>query len=168
MRWIIEPTVREHAKKGLEWLKAYLEDFDLSHVDWVRVDLGRGHTGAYGRCWYPVGGKKGFRLSLQVPGPFPCQMLVRRRPIYVKDGIKSRKLLPGEFEGEHIINSKGVQWIRIKSHITLASMDEAVVWVGAHEAFHFLRKSRQIPGKNGEIEADEHADRKLAEYRVTS
>jgi hypothetical protein len=124
-------------------------------------------AGVYGRCWHPVGRGKGYRLSLQVPGPFPGQTIVRRRPIYVVDGVRSRPLLPEEFEGEHIIDHKtGVvkRWIRVRAHTQIHSMDDAIVWLGAHEAYHFLRRSKQIPGRQGEIEADEHADRMLAEF----
>jgi hypothetical protein len=170
MRWIVDRDVAMQAGAGVTWLKEFLGGFDLSRVDWVRVDRGRmGAGGAYGRCWYPEGRRKGFRLSLQVPGPFPHQMLVRRRPIYVVDGVRSRELLPGEYEGEHVLDNKGgVQkaWIRVRARVPLGSIDEAVVWVGAHEAFHFLRRSRQIPGRNGEIEADAYADGKLAEWKA--
>jgi hypothetical protein len=43
--------------------------------------------------------------------------------------------------------------------------DEGIVWIVAHEAFHWLRKTRQIPGRNTEVEADAFADRKLQEFR---
>jgi hypothetical protein len=46
------------------------------------------------------------------------------------------------------------------------SLDEAIVWVLSHEAFHFLRRSRQIPGRNTEIEADRFADDRLRFYRT--
>lgn len=190
MRWMIADPVAAGAPAGLAWLKAYLGRFDLSRVDWVRVDLGRGrYSGAYGRCWYPEGRKKGFRLSLQVPGPFPCRMVVRKPPIYYAEAMgphpdrridgqgpsggllwASRDLLPGEEIGEyHEDHKDGVvkRWHRVRAHTPIASMDEAVVWVGAHEAFHFLRRSGQIPGRQGEIEADAHADAMLASYRLT-
>ncbi len=35
----------------------------------------------------------------------------------------------------------------------------------AHEAFHYLRKTRQVPGRHGEIEADAFALRILGKYR---
>jgi hypothetical protein len=47
----------------------------------------------------------------------------------------------------------------------LASVEEGIVLVGAHEVFHFLRHSRQIAGRNREKEADEFALGQLAEFR---
>jgi hypothetical protein len=35
----------------------------------------------------------------------------------------------------------------------------------AHEAFHYLRKTRQVEGRHGEIEADAFALKTLEHYR---
>ena len=35
----------------------------------------------------------------------------------------------------------------------------------AHEAFHYLRRTRQVPGRHGEIEADAFALKTLEQYR---
>ena len=35
----------------------------------------------------------------------------------------------------------------------------------AHEAFHYLRKTRQVEGRHGEIEADAFALKVLEQYR---
>jgi hypothetical protein len=35
----------------------------------------------------------------------------------------------------------------------------------AHEAFHYLRKTRQVQGRHGEIEADAFALKTLEQYR---
>ena len=35
----------------------------------------------------------------------------------------------------------------------------------AHEAFHYLRKARQVAGRHGEIEADAFALKLLDQYR---
>ena len=38
----------------------------------------------------------------------------------------------------------------------------------AHEAFHYLRKTRQVEGRHGEIEADAFALKMLEQYRDES
>jgi hypothetical protein len=45
---------------------------------------------------------------------------------------------------------------------------EAVVHLLAHECFHFLRHSRQIPGRNRENEADQFALAAVDRFRVES
>ena len=45
------------------------------------------------------------------------------------------------------------------------NLDEAIVWIVGHEAFHWLRRTRQIPGRNTEIEADQFADEQLQAFR---
>ena len=60
---------------------------------------------------------------------------------------------------------KGVQWRRLYRHLELRSEDEVLVFLVAHEAFHYLRKMRQVAGRHGEIEADAFAFKILKEYR---
>jgi hypothetical protein len=40
-----------------------------------------------------------------------------------------------------------------------------LVFLVAHEAFHYLRKTRQVEGRHGEIEADGFALKMLEHYR---
>jgi hypothetical protein len=40
-----------------------------------------------------------------------------------------------------------------------------LVYLVAHEAFHYLRKTKQAAGQHGEIEADAFALRILEQYR---
>ena len=63
-----------------------------------------------------------YRISCQVPGPFPHQIEV--------------------------------------------TLDEGIIWIVAHEAFHFLRRTGQVPGRNTEIEADRFADEQLSRLRT--
>ncbi|MBN2086565.1 MAG: hypothetical protein JW748_15215 [Anaerolineales bacterium] len=58
----------------------------------------------------------------------------------------------------------GREWIRMLSSTRLRTLDEAIVWLLAHEAFHFLRRTRQVPGRNTEIQADQFADDTLRFY----
>jgi len=39
------------------------------------------------------------------------------------------------------------------------------VFLVAHEAFHYLRKTRQVEGRHGKIEADAFALKMLEHYR---
>jgi hypothetical protein len=47
----------------------------------------------------------------------------------------------------------------------LRSEDEVLVFLAAHEAFHYLRKTRQVEGRHGEIEAEAFALMMLEHYR---
>jgi hypothetical protein len=49
--------------------------------------------------------------------------------------------------------------------LKLRSEDEALVFLVAHEAFHYLRKTRQVEERHGEIEADAFALKMLERYR---
>ena len=62
-------------------------------------------------------------------------------------------------------NGEGVQWKRLYRPLELGSEDEVLVFLVAHEAFHYLRKTRQVEGRHGEIEADAFALEMLEHYR---
>jgi hypothetical protein len=61
-----------------------------------------------------------------------------------------------------------VQWKRLYRPLELGSEDEVLVFLVAHEAFHYLRKTRQVDGRHGEIEADAFALKMLEHYRDES
>ena len=52
--------------------------------------------------------------------------------------------------------------------LELGSEDEVLVFLVAHEAFHYLRKTRQVAERHGEIEADAFALETLEQYREWS
>lgn len=169
MRYIIDPIVNSQAGRGMLWLQAWIADYDLSKVAWLRVDLGRGtHAGVYGRCVFP-NKRRGYGISCHVPGPYPCREIVRQHSIRWQPG-EAIPPIPKDwmrcgggtvYEGSRIVK----MWIALASPITLADMSEGVVFVGAHEFFHFLRHERQVPGRNNEVEADLFAYDRLTEYR---
>jgi hypothetical protein len=49
--------------------------------------------------------------------------------------------------------------------LELRNEDEVLVFLVAHEAFHYLRKTKQVAGRHGEIEADAFALKMLEQYR---
>ena len=62
-------------------------------------------------------------------------------------------------------NGESVQWKRLYRPLELRREDEVLVFLVAHEAFHYLRKTRQVRGRHGEIEADAFALKILEQYR---
>jgi hypothetical protein len=167
MRWIIEVD-REAASDGLAWAREFFSRYDTSKVDWVRIDLGRGRgAGVYGRCWYPEKGKL-YRLSCQVPGPYPCGVRVVKPPIYRREDGSWPEVPEGCERGEYCsATNAGVtkEWYRITGKAELTTISEGIVFIVGHEGFHFLRRSKQIPGRNIESEADAFALRQLAAFR---
>ena len=52
-------------------------------------------------------------------------------------------------------NGKCAQWKRLYHSLDLVeSEDEVLMFLVAHEAFRYLRRTKQVPGRHGEIEAD--------------
>gem|GEM_PF-2657803 len=177
VRFFIHEKVKHRAARALAWVKAFLALYDTSMLGWVRIDLGREYRdrlgrryrkywGVYGRCWYPSQTQPTVRISCQVPGPFPADVITRRKPVYRRPD----STWPPEAKqaiGPVLKDSRtGRQWRRVYGITTVRTVDEAVVWIFAHEAFHWLRKTRQIPGRNTEVAADAFADAQLARFRA--
>lgn len=176
MKFIIHPQIQTDAQRGIAWAKAFLNPFDTSKVAWLRIDFGREYKdrngrpwrrylGVYGRCWYPSRSQPSFRLSCQVPGPFPCDIVTRQKPVYRSpDGSWPEGFDPRNRQHVHDLRS-GRYWARVYGKTVVQNLDEAIVWIVAHESFHWLRRTGQIPGRNIEAQADEFADRKLEAFR---
>jgi hypothetical protein len=166
MRWIID--LNGDQPLALSWAREFLEDYDVSRLAWIRIDRGRGRAkGAYGRCWYPSHSIPLYRISCQVPGPFPCDIPTRRPPLYRQSDGAFPKLPAGTRAGKRVLNvHTGREWIRVIGKTRFQNREEAIVWVLAHEFFHFLRHSRQIAGRNTEIQADQFGDETLRFYRT--
>jgi len=49
--------------------------------------------------------------------------------------------------------------------LELGNEDEVLVFLVAHEAFHYLRRTKQVQGRHGEIEGDTFALKTLEQYR---
>jgi len=176
MRFIIHPEVKSGAAPALEWIRGFLDRFDTTRLGWLRIDLGREHRdrrgrlyrkyeGLYGRCWYPTDEQPTIRLSCQVPGPFPSDVVTRQKPVYRNpDGTwpSAAKRLRGPVYEDR---KTGRQWKRVRAETRVLDLNEAVVWIFAHEAFHWLKWTRQIRGRDNEIEADAFADAQLDAFR---
>jgi hypothetical protein len=176
VKFLIHPEVKARAAEALAWVRAFLGRFDTATVAWLRIDLGREYRdrrgrlyrkyrGLYGRCWYPDERQPQFRLSCQVPGPFPCDVVTRQKPVYREAGgawPAAARLLRGPV---FVDARSGRQWKRVYGRTRVLNLDEAIVWIVGHEAFHWLRKTGQVPGRNTEVEADAFADRALDDFR---
>ncbi|MCP5059540.1 MAG: hypothetical protein GY937_22785 [bacterium] len=59
----------------------------------------------------------------------------------------------------------GNEWRYLTAKLDLEDLEEMAVFLAGHEAFHFLRHSRQITGRNTEPQANLHALRWLQEWK---
>jgi len=68
--------------------------------------------------------------------------------------------------GTRQLNAREWEWVWRNEQFQ--SKEEAFVWLAGHEAFHWLRHSRQIPGKNYETQANRSGFSWLDEWRSLS
>jgi hypothetical protein len=167
-RLIVEVDRRE-VESSLDWARDFFARYDTSNLSSIRIGGGRGRaTGVYGRCRYPTPESPCYRISCQLPGPFPTQIPTRRPPVYRRADGSWPPLPTGCAEGLSCRAEKdGVvrEWKRVIGYTEARTRDEGLIWIVAHEAFHFLRHTRQIEGRNTEIEADRFADEQLCLLR---
>ncbi len=133
------------------FITGQIEKFDLTRLDWFRLYLRSKMSGRYiGRCDYPK------RIKLR---PRTWKHGYRIRCSVRETGWPSSKdLAIGS-------RSYGEGWEYITEPLTLATLDEALVFIAGHEAFHWLRHSRQVPGRNGEPGANRFGLEWLKQFR---
>lgn len=169
--WRVDETLEN--SEGLRWVRQRLASYDWSNVDWVTVRRGRSETYAFrGVCKYPREGR-GYRINCNVSrhASYPIAYCMRVSPLYrYLDGTWP-EVPEGHEVGDCYASTRGskrVQWKRLYRPIKLRSEDEVLVFLVAHEAFHYLRKTRQVEGRHGEIEADAFALETLEQYHEWS
>lgn len=156
-------------RTAVRWVQRRLADVDVSRLKLMRINRGSSrYHGVYGRCYYPTQRLPFYRISCQLPGPFPCRIRTRKPPLYAQADGTFPKAPPGCRRTVAFRDVRtGRSWCRVVGSTELCTLDEAVVWIVAHEMFHFLRHSRQVSGRNNEIEADAFADAWLTQFRET-
>ena len=156
--------------EGLRWVRERLRDYDWSKVDWVTIRRGRSERYAFrGVCKSPWKGR-GYRINCNVSkhASYPIYQLMRLSPLYRNPDGTWPEVPEGHEVGDRYAaarNGESVQWRRLYRPLELWSEDEVLVFLVAHEAFHYLSKTRQVEGRHGEIEADAFALKMLERYR---
>lgn len=157
---------------GLAWCEEYLDLYDLSKLSRLTVRDGSGREnappGVWGTCYYPTRKLPSYRLTCSIKGPFPAVTHTRKSPLYADEDGSYPPVPAGMVRGQEFVSTRNGttrRWVRLYGETRLEALDEALVWIIAHEAFHFLRRTRQIPGRNMEIDADQFSDDALEHYR---
>jgi hypothetical protein len=138
-------------QRCMEFLERKLSQSDTARLEYFRLYDRTGKIvtrGVWGRCTYPNRRKGlGYRIRCSVAiahGEFPFR---------INYAIGTRS-----------INREKWEWIRREDWFQ--TREEAFVWIAGHEAFHWLRHSRQIPGANYETQANRFGFGWLDEWRV--
>ena len=166
--WRVDKALEN--SEGLRWIRERLEAYDWSKVDWVSVRRGRSEKYAFrGVCKMPRNGD-GYRINCNVSkhAVYPIHQYMRVSPLYRRSDGTWPEVPEGHKVGDRYVAARrgeSVQWKRLYRPLELRSEDEVLVYLVAHEAFHYLRKTKQEEGRHGEIEADAFALKTLEHYR---
>jgi hypothetical protein len=170
--WRVDKALAD--SEGLGWVREWLDAYDWSKVDWITVRRGVSERFAFrGVCRSPSKGRGGYRINCNVSthSPYPIAYHMRMSPLYRNPDGTWPRVPNGHKAGDCYVATRGgrsVQWKRLYRHLELGNEDEVLVFLVAHEAFHYLRRTRQVEGRHGEIEADAFALRILEQYREVS
>jgi hypothetical protein len=170
--WRVDKALGD--SEGLRWVREQLGAYDWSEADWITVRRGRSEVWAFrGVCKSPRKGYSGYRINCNISqhASYPIIHLMRVSPLYRRHDGTWPKAPEGHKVGDLCVatpNGKSIQWKRLYRPLELRSEDEVLAFLVAHEAFHYLRKTRQVGGRHGEIEADAFALKILEQYRDRS
>lgn len=169
--WRVDEALED--SEGLGWVRERLGAYDWSRADWISVRRGSSEKYAFrGVCKAPRDGS-GYRINCNVSrrASYPIHQLMRVSPLYRNPDGTWPEVPEGHEVGDRYVavrEGRSVHWRRLYRPMELRSEDEVVVFLVAHEAFHYLRKTRQVRGRHGEIEADAFALKMLERYRDES
>jgi hypothetical protein len=170
--WRVDKALE--ASEGLGWVREWLGAYNWSKVDWVTVRRGRSERYAFrGVCKSPSKGHGRYRINCNVSRhtPYPVTYHVRVSPLYRNPDGTWPKAPQGHEVGDLYVaarDGKSVQWKRLYRPLALRNEDEVLVFLVAHEAFDYLRRTRQVAGRHGEIEADAFALKMLEQYLLVT
>jgi len=147
-------TVREGPWESVAlFANEQLKGFDLSMLDWFRLGITRINPFS-GHCQHPKRIKKGshqFAHGYRITASVHPERT--RYPWTEQVAIGTEQHDDGRF------------FTYIKTPVEYATAEESLIHVVGHEAFHFLRHSKQIPGRNTEPSANRYGIEWLAEWR---
>ena len=165
--WKVDKALE--GSEGLRWVREQLEQYDWSRLDWITVRRGRSEAYAFRGVCKLLGKGRGYRINCNVSKhtPYPVTQFMRVSPLYRNPDGTWPRVPKGHKVGDHYVSNRDgklVQWKRLYRPLELRSEDEVLVFLVAHEAFHYLRKTRQVAGRHGEIGADAFALEMLERY----
>jgi hypothetical protein len=166
--WRVDKALED--SEGLRWIRERLGAYDWSKVDWITLCRGRSERHAFrGVCRSPSKGHGRYRINCNVSRhtPYSIAYYMRVSPLYRNPDGTWPEVPEGHEVGDRYVATCGggsVQWKRLYRPLELRNEDEVLVFSVSHEAFHYLRRTRQVAGRHGEIEADAFALRTLEQY----
>jgi hypothetical protein len=189
VKWKVAKELEGSA--DLEWIRRELETYDWSQCEWITVRHGawgrevstypfealEGYTNKVGgTCRFPIGTRSGlYRLNCKINTRmgWPALTYQRVSPLYRNEDGTWPEVPDDHFTGEWFdnwfVSADGRrEWKRMYRRLWLEDEDEALVYIIAHEAFHYLRRTRQIEGKNVEIDADRYAEDMLERFKTAT
>lgn len=189
--WQLQQSLEDECADAVAWAVKFLEQFDTGKLKSVYA-VWHPRLLTDGMCRKrksKANGQRYYTIRLRIPETgYPHPIQTRRPPLYRnQDGTWPdipEDCTAGDVVTAYEVNVGGKkhhgqavdiahfgpgvtpikEWRRLLGQTVVFNPSQAFVWLFSHEAFHFLRFTKQIPGKNTEIEADAYADARLADF----
>ena len=167
--WNIPKTVQDDLKLCIGYTSSFLSDYDIKKLDGIKIITRKSKHAVKGKCYFPTS-TSGYRIDINIPGPFPHNLSRYCKPVYKNPDGTWPEVPANCLPTKRVIlvdENKNVkkEWIRLITTYPLKTIQEAFIFVFFHETYHFLAHSKQIRGRNAENEADQFALKHLNLWR---
>lgn len=136
----------------LTFAQEQLAPYDLGELDWFKL-LPLPKERFHGECLFP---KRKAPRSRELEHGYRIRCSVRSDELFPV----FEEVVTGS---EKAATPRG--WRYLTTELALLDLEELAVFVAGHEAFHFLRHSKQVPGRNSEPQANLNGLRWLQEWK---
>lgn len=166
MEVIYKTNISDKAKSFIDKTLNQYNVESLESIELKRVSK----VGTSGLCFYPISTRKvnkfkklGRKLKARKYYHIICRVGEDTKYPYEERQYIGCQVPRNYIGNPSLLPREALEWIYDQEICN--SEDELMIWVFGHEIFHFLRKTKQVPGRNTQSQANKFGFELLRKYK---
>jgi len=158
------------SREAEQFIIAFLSQYNVDKLAYIRLRGSKG-IGNHGYCQYPISTRKynklrHIRRNIQPRKYYHIVCNIGRDTTYPRKisqyiGCKVPQGFKGDPSG---LARNQLDWVYDEEEVR--DINEETIWIFGHEIFHFLRKTRQVDGRNTQSQANKFGFKLLRDFKT--